>query len=211
MTPNEKLEADPNLIFADGVEGCELEVYLATPEELADIHGQAQLGKMCAQINLDPARINLQTIVHEVHHVVNWFSASGSIKGMEEEARYCGLWSESIIAELLRRGWTPGTKDPAMSIFNTDVNVALVAPPPRPVLSDSTGAPVWVDTAAYLPTSADCDEHGDLWLWMPSYAKSGAQLASIQRVAESTHWMTFASGDSCSQPAPPVGVTTETL
>lgn len=107
-------------------------VFYATLCPDLDAHGAAGVcsqGKDGAFIRLNPNRINLQTIVHEIDHAVGWCAALGALNGREEEAHHAGVWFEAVVAELLRAGWTWTTKCPDTNVFNTDLlGLALRAP-----------------------------------------------------------------------------------
>lgn len=95
-------------------------------DAVEEIHARCEQWTGGAQVCFFGPCIHLQSIVHEVHHAVDWLSALGKLNGREEQARYCGMWVEEIVGVLLRDGWRYGCKSGPGVIFNTDVDVALL-------------------------------------------------------------------------------------
>jgi hypothetical protein len=46
----------------------------------------------------------------------------------------------------------------------------------------------WVAMSERKPTAEDIASPWGLWLWMPEYADSGAQLGGLEDIHKATHW-----------------------
>jgi len=76
-------------------------------------------------IEFNSKNVCISSIVHEIHHAIDWFSALGQINGREEQAQYMGEWTESILSTMLDIGWEYSVKENGMWLIGKKVALQL--------------------------------------------------------------------------------------
>lgn len=76
--------------------------------------------------------LSLLNIVTEVSRAVSWFKGLGALNNGEDNFPFAavtaGVWTEEILAALMRMGWYYGCKINRGAVFNRDLLLAIHAP-----------------------------------------------------------------------------------
>lgn len=76
--------------------------------------------------------LSLLNIVTEVSRAVSWFRGLGALTNGRSDFPFAavtaGVWTEEIMATLMRRGWYYGCKINVGAVFNRDLLLAIHAP-----------------------------------------------------------------------------------
>jgi len=76
--------------YEEHIDDCRLAIVWHT-QPVDGIHARCEQSLHCVQVSLFGPCVHIQSIVHEIHHAVDWLSALGKINGREEQARLCIL------------------------------------------------------------------------------------------------------------------------